>query len=87
MFVIIPLQTNQYIYIKTLGKNFKLMLKTDHAFVGNASLVHAGSEQKGNRLHFEFVPRDGVEVIEKNATYFEVDEEYPSCGECLKMSL
>ena len=87
MFVIIPLQTNQYIYIKTLGKNFKLTLKTDHAFVGNASLVHAGSEQKGNRLHFEFVPRDGVEVIEKNATYFEVDEEHPSCGECLKMSL
>ena len=43
------------------------MLKTDHAFVGNASLVHAGSAQKGKRLHFEFVPRDGVEVIEKNA--------------------
>jgi len=88
MFVIIPLQMNQYIYIKILGnKNVKLMLKNDHALVGNASLVHAGSEQRGKRLHFEFVPRDGVEVIEKNATYFEVDEEYPSRGECLKMSL
>ena len=88
MFVIIPLQMNQYIYIKILGnKNVKLMLKNDHALVGNASLVHAGSEQRGKRLHFEFVPRDGVEVIEKNATYFEVDEEYPSRGECFKMSL
>lgn len=86
MFVIIPLQTKQSIYIKLYGNNVQINLKKDHAFVGKASLVHAGSETNGKRLHFEFVLKDGIEN-EKNSTYFEDDPAYPKLEECFKLSL
>lgn len=74
MFVIIALSDNQNLYYEFNGAISSIELPKDHAFVGHASLVHAGSEQEGKRLHFKLVSED---YVEDTKTYFVKDSLFP----------
>ena len=74
MFVIIALSDKQNIYEHN-GSISSIELPKDHAFVGHASLLHAGSDRAGRRLHFKLVSKDYVE--EDTNTYFVKDSLYP----------
>jgi hypothetical protein len=75
-FVIIPLDEGQDIFVSEGGKLVRIALKKDRAFVGDADLLHCGSETPGTRLHFEFVPK--TDKYEREVlTYFEEDLSYP----------
>ena len=49
-------------------------------FIGRANLEHAGSEDPGRRLHFEFLPsRLSTKGKGDVQTYFLEDKTYPGC--------
>ena len=74
-FVIIPLERGQQLEINHGGEQMSYHLKIDQAFVGDASLVHAGSSVAGHRLHFELV--HSASGGANNKTYFRDDQYYP----------
>jgi len=75
-FVLIPVDNNQTIYVCDGGKLSKLRLKKDWAFVGDADLLHCGSETPGRRVHFEFIPEGEKNNSKEVFTYFATDH-YP----------
>lgn len=82
MFVIVALSDKQNLYIEYNGTILSIELPKDHAFVGHASLIHAGSERSGRRLHFKLVSKDYVK--EDTNTYFVKDSLYPRNDGILK---
>ena len=74
-FVIIPLERGQQLEINHGGEQMSYHLKIGQAFVGDASLVHAGSSVAGHRLHFELV--HSASGGANNKTYFRDDPYYP----------
>jgi hypothetical protein len=82
IFVIIALCDKQNIYIELNGTISSIELPKDCAFVGHASLIHAGSERPGKRLHFKLVSKSQVE--EDTKTYFVKDSLYPGNSGILK---
>ena len=80
-FVIFPLgEERQSIIVKKDGKLSRVHLLPHHAFIGRADLVHAGSEDPGRRLHFEFLPsRLSTKGKGDVQTYFLEDKTYPGC--------
>ena len=74
MFVIIPLREDQTLYYEKNKGISSITLSKDVAFVGHASLIHAGSAKTGKRLHFKLVPKGQVEDTK---TYFVKDSLYP----------
>ena len=77
-FIIVPLTQGQNILVKIGGFQTRIFLALDHAFVGRASLIHAGSETPGARLHFEFVPKKDAYDNSEVKTFFEDDPDYPN---------
>ena len=82
MFVIIPLCDDQTVYIEKNKSIAMIPLSKDCAFVGHASLIHAGSEKPGKRLHFKLVSEGQVEDTK---TYFVKDSLYPRIDGILKL--
>ena len=76
-FVIVSLHDKQFLYIKHRGDIIRVKLWKGYAFVGHASLVHAGSEFRGVRIHFEFVPGSDEERP-GGITHFVNDPSYPN---------
>ena len=80
-FVIFPLgEERQSIIVKKDGILSRVHLSPHHAFIGRADLEHAGSEDPGRRLHFEFLPsRLSTKGKGDVQTYFLEDKTYPGC--------
>jgi hypothetical protein len=85
--VIFPLgEECQSIIVKRRGELSRVRLIPHHAFIGRADLEHAGSEDPGTRLHFEFLPsrlstKDKGDV----QTYFVEDTTYPDSPPALQL--
>ena len=78
-FVIVPLGKERQSIIVKDGNNLRRVhLIPRNAFIGRGDLEHAGSEDQGTRLHFEFIPERFYSTAEAS-TYFVEDKTYPDC--------
>ena len=78
-FVIVPLGKERQSIIVKDGNNLRRVhLLPLNAFIGRGDLEHAGSEDQGTRLHFEFIPERFYSTAEAS-TYFVEDKTYPDC--------
>ena len=60
------------------GVHSILNLAMDTAFVGRGDLIHAGSENPGKRVHFQFVPAQVEDERLENEVMFKEDRKYPN---------
>ena len=83
----------KFFFVHTISNNQSILTKDyvnkelvieyrlglDQMFVGKDSLVHAGSELEGLRLHGVFVPDSEIELNSKEEKiHFATDDNYPN---------
>jgi len=76
-FVIVPSSPGQCIYIRQGKVEKRVLLDLDSAFVGDASLIHCGSEVPGDRFHFFLSPKEEEATLSQEEIWFEEDKDFP----------